>query len=159
MISKNHWGKLFNNDPEVISLVADILPYVAFFQVCGQMNPEGPLTMQLTDGLAGTTGSILRSLGLHSTGALINLTSYYIFGLPLGLWLAFSDHVNGGKGLGLKGLWIGLSVALLYAATFSFLLVLRADWVRAVQRVRERLGLGPVEVEGVDAKPNHGDDA
>lgn len=33
LIFKNNWGYLFNNDPEVVSLVADILPYVAFFQV------------------------------------------------------------------------------------------------------------------------------
>lgn len=91
-------------------------------------------------------GSVLRALGLHTTGALINLTSYYIIGLPFGLWLCFSPRVE----MGLVGLWIGLSAALGYGSIVSFLLVWRADWTRAVERVRERLGLpsGEVDVNG-----------
>jgi len=100
------------------------MPYVALFQVA--------------DGVAATAGSVLRSLGLHTTGALINLTSYYIIGLPFGLWLTFEQRFD----LGLRGLWIGLSIALLYASVASLVLVWRADWDRAVIRVRERLGLG-----------------
>ncbi len=92
---------------------------------------------QVADGVAATAGSILRSLGLHTTGALINLTSYYIIGLPFGLWLTFQPPLH----LGLIGLWIGLSVALGYASVLEFALVWRANWTRAVERVRERLGL------------------
>lgn len=94
---------------------------------------------------------MLRALGLHTTGALINLTSYYIIGLPFGLWLTFEPRFN----LGLVGLWIGLSVALGYASVVSFVLVWRADWVRACERVRERLGLVPVVKVGEDGKVDY----
>ena len=49
IVFRHGWGHLFNNDPEVVSLVAQILPLVALFQVF--------------DGLAATTGGILRARG------------------------------------------------------------------------------------------------
>ncbi|WVQ80696.1 hypothetical protein IAT38_002801 [Cryptococcus sp. DSM 104549] len=134
IIFRKNWGYLFNNDPEVVELVASIMPYIALFQIA--------------DGAAATSGSVLRSLGLHTTGALINLTSYYIIGLPFGIWLTFQPSLA----LGLVGLWIGLSVALMYASVVSFVMVWRANWTRAVERVRERLGL-PVHGQiGADGK-------
>jgi len=134
MVFRKNWGYLFNSDPEVVAIVASIMPFIALFQT--------------TDGVAATAQSILRSLGLHTTGALINLTSYYIIGLPFGLWLCFTPKVH----LGLVGLWIGLSVALVYASAISTILVWRANWTRAVERVRERLGLAAHGELGEDGK-------
>jgi MATE family multidrug resistance protein len=104
--------------------------------------------LQISDGVAATAGAVLRALGLHTTGALINLTSYYIIGLPFGLWLTLEKRLH----LGLIGLWIGLSVALGYASVISFVLVWRANWVRAVERVRERLGLPAQGLVGEDGR-------
>ncbi|KAK8858652.1 hypothetical protein IAR55_002881 [Kwoniella newhampshirensis] len=134
LVFRKNWGYLFNNDAEVVHLVAEIMPYIALFQIA--------------DGVAATAGSVLRSLGLHTTGALINLTSYYIIGLPFGIWLTFQPNLH----LGLIGLWIGLSVALAYASILEFVLVWRANWVRAVERVRERLGLPAHGQIGEDGK-------
>ena len=134
IVFRKRWGYLFNSDDEVVALVADVLPFIALFQI--------------TDGVAATAGSILRSLGLYNTGALINLTSYYIIGLPFGIWLTFTPRLK----LGLVGLWIGLSVALGYASVVSAVLVWRSDWTRAVERVRERLGLGTRGEIGKDGK-------
>ena len=50
------------------------------------------------------------------------------------------------------GIWLGLSCALGYASVVSFMLVWRADWTRAVERVRERLGLGARGEVGEDGK-------
>ena len=33
MAFKKNWGYLFNNDPEVVAIVASIMPYIALFQV------------------------------------------------------------------------------------------------------------------------------
>jgi MATE family multidrug resistance protein len=33
MVAKKNWGYLFNNDPEVVNIVASIMPYIALFQV------------------------------------------------------------------------------------------------------------------------------
>ncbi|KAF9508146.1 hypothetical protein BS47DRAFT_1377777 [Hydnum rufescens UP504] len=113
------WGYIFNDDPEVISLVAHILPLCSVFQIF--------------DGLCSVTAGVMRSRGRQSIGALLNFSAYYIIGIPLGLVLTFRF------GMELYGLWIGLAAALLYGAIFSVWLVLRTDWDREVQRVAARL--------------------
>ncbi|OCF54823.1 MATE family multidrug resistance protein [Kwoniella mangroviensis CBS 10435] len=134
VIFRKNWGYLFNNDAEVVSLVAEIMPYIALFQ--------------LSDGIVSTAGAVLRSLGLHTTGALINLTSYYVIGLPFGLWLTFTPRFD----LGLIGIWVGLSIALAYASLLEFWMVWKANWTRAVERIRERLGLPAHGQIGEDGK-------
>jgi multidrug resistance protein, MATE family len=49
------------------------------------------------------------------------------------MWLAFS------KGLGLHGLWIGLSFSLIYCATWGVYLCFQTDWQREVLKVMDRL--------------------
>jgi len=119
VIFRERWSYLFNGDPKVASLVASVLPLVALFQVF--------------DGLSGTTGGILRARGRQTTGALLNLSAYYIIGIPLGLFLAFS------RGTGLVGLWVGLTSALVYSAIIGVWLCVRTDWDKEVQKVRDRV--------------------
>lgn len=83
---------MFNSDPDVADEVARILPLVALFQIF--------------DGLGGVTGAILRAKGKQDLGAMLNLFGYYVIGLPFGFILAFK------LGLGLEGMWIGLTLAL-----------------------------------------------
>ncbi|KAH9918955.1 MATE efflux family protein [Fomitopsis serialis] len=119
MIFRKSWAHLFNDDPEVVSLVASILPIVALFQVF--------------DGLGGVTGGILRAVGKQFTGALLNLSAYYVIGIPFGLWLTFWQDMH------LHGLWIGLTVSLFYCGTIGVWLCMRTDWAREVEKVRARL--------------------
>jgi len=88
---------MFNHDDEVVREVAKILPLVALFQV--------------VDGLSAMTGGVLRAKGQQNVGAWLNLVGYYILGFPLGLLLAFK------LGYGLIGLWLGLTVALIFVGS------------------------------------------
>ncbi|KAF7318306.1 RNA helicase [Mycena chlorophos] len=119
MVFRHSWAYLFNDDPLVVELVASILPLVAMFQVF--------------DGTAGITGGILRAKGKQMTGALLNLSAYYILGIPLGAVLAFNAS------MGLHGLWIGLTFSLIYCAVFGTILCLRTDWDREVRKVVARI--------------------
>ncbi|KAF8500305.1 MATE efflux family protein [Russula emetica] len=114
LIFKNQWGYLFNDDPNVVKLVASILPILALFQVF--------------DGLNGVSGGILRARGKQLTGALVNLSAYYALGVPFGIWLAFR------RNMGLHGLWYGLTVSLIYGSAVGVWLGLRTDWNREVQK-------------------------
>ncbi|KAJ7669264.1 MATE efflux family protein [Mycena polygramma] len=116
---RHSWAYLFNDDPVVVELVAAILPLVALFQVF--------------DGTSAVTGGILRAKGKQMTGALLNLSAYYIIGIPFGAWLAFNCDY------GLHGLWIGLTVSLVYCAVFGTLLCVRTDWDHEVQKVAARI--------------------
>ncbi|KAG6915212.1 hypothetical protein DXG01_012683 [Tephrocybe rancida] len=119
LIFRNSWAYMFNDDPEVVKLVASIIPLVALFQVF--------------DGNSAVTAGVLRARGKQVTGALLNLSSYYIIGIPFGMYLAFHYDMQ------LHGLWIGLTVSLVYCSFFGTLLCLRTDWDREVAKVRSRL--------------------
>ncbi|KAI0031948.1 MATE efflux family protein [Vararia minispora EC-137] len=119
LIFRKTWGHLFNDDSAVVTLVASILPVVALFQVF--------------DGLSAVTGGILRARGKQFTGALLNLSAYYVIGIPFGIWLAFK------RDAGLHGLWYGLTVSLVYSAVAGVYLALTTDWAKEVRKVEERL--------------------
>ncbi|KAG6815167.1 hypothetical protein H0H87_004488, partial [Tephrocybe sp. NHM501043] len=72
------------------------------------------------------------SLG-HSKSAFSSCSSYYIIGIPFGMYLTF--HFN----MQLHGLWIGLTVSLIYCLFFGMLLSLRTNWDREVWKVMQRL--------------------
>ena len=119
VVCRNFWGRLFNDDQEVIDLVAEILPLVALFQV--------------VDGNSAVTAGILRAIGKQFLGALLSVTSYYMIGIPFGVWLAFR------RDMGLHGLWIGLSVSLLYSSISGTTVCLRTNWDRQVEKVMKRM--------------------
>ncbi|KAG8761892.1 hypothetical protein FRC11_012499, partial [Ceratobasidium sp. 423] len=116
---RTNWGYLFSNEEKVVSLVASVLPVVALFQI--------------VDGATAVSDGVLRARGMLGLGAIINICSYYVVGLPVGVALAFWTH------LGLKGLWIGLSIALFCAAVISMVVVYKTNWDLEVSKARERL--------------------
>jgi len=119
LIFRNQWGYLFNNDPGVVTLAASILPLVALFQVFDFLN--------------GVSGGIMRARGKQVTGALLNLSAYYMLGIPFGVWLAFRQN------MGLHGLWYGLTLSLVYGSAVGVTMALRADWNKESEKVQKRL--------------------
>ncbi|KAG7443546.1 MATE efflux family protein [Guyanagaster necrorhizus] len=116
---RNSWGYLFNDDPAVIAQTAAILPIVAVFQVF--------------DGGAAVSGGVLRAQGKQVTGALLNLSAYYIIGIPFGILLTFK------AGMGLHGLWYGLTISLIYCAVLGTIVCIRTDWNHEVTKAMARL--------------------
>lgn len=116
--TRNVIGGLFNDDKRVIALVADVIPYVALFQIA--------------DGLNGSCGGALRGMGRQWVGALVNCVSYYGAALPGGLYLAF-------HGWGLAGLWMGQCVALSLVGALEWIIVGLSDWDSEVRKAAERL--------------------
>ncbi|EGO29178.1 hypothetical protein SERLADRAFT_456573 [Serpula lacrymans var. lacrymans S7.9] len=131
---RKSWGHLFNDDPEVVTLVASILPLVALFQVF--------------DAVSAVTAGILRARGKQFTGALLNLSAYYIIGIPFGIWLTFKHDME------LIGLWVGLTVSLVYCAGWGVYLCLKTDWQREVKKLMDRLA---VETKSSNQDAEHGE--
>ncbi len=106
-------ARLFTPDPAVVAAAVPLFGVAAIFQVC--------------DGLQVTAMGALRGAGDTISGLVIHSCTYWLIGLPVGIFLAFH------RGLGARGLWLGLSVALVLA---GFLLLWR--W----NRVSRGLGSG-----------------
>lgn len=128
---KDKWGRLFSEQDDVVEIVASVLPLVAIFQ--------------LPDVLAGSTGWLLRGAGKPTIGAAINIVSYYIVGIPIGIGIAFW-----GPGLGLQGLWVGLTLALTGAAVLMSWVILRMDWRKEGEMAAERAGLAAKRADEMD---------
>ncbi len=107
MLMRQNLSSIFTSDQDTAELVADVIPYVALFQIA--------------DGLNGSCGGTLRGMARQRIGAWVNLVSYYGGALPLGLYLAF-------HGWGLVGLWVGQCIALYAAGILQWLIVGRRDW-------------------------------
>jgi multidrug resistance protein, MATE family len=99
---------LYTADLAVVALTAQILPLAAAFQ--------------LSDGAQVVAGGLLRGMGRPNAAAVANLLGYYALGLPLGYALAFWLE------LGLRGVWLGLTIGL-FTVSISLLL-----WVRRTAR-------------------------
>ena len=95
---------IWTRDAQVLALGAHILAIVAGFQIF--------------DGIQTVSTGALRGLGETRFPMLMNLTGYWILGLPFGALLCF--HFR----WGLSGLWTGLTVSLILIA-----LVLIARWL------------------------------
>ena len=96
---------MFTRDPAVLEIGVSLLFVAAVFQ--------------LFDGLQGVTTGALRGLGDTRTAMLWNLAGHWVVGLPLGYLLCFR------WGLGVVGLWWGLSVGLIICGVALILAWLR----------------------------------
>lgn len=76
---------------------------------------------------------VLRGTGLATLGAQINLVAYWVIGLPLGMALTFSKLQ-----WELYGLWTGLTVALVFTAIASSIVIFRINWQRVVNEAKAR---------------------
>ncbi|KAI1610789.1 MATE family multidrug resistance protein [Exophiala viscosa] len=116
--TRNHFAKIFNDDDRVVKLTAEVLPYVALFQIA--------------DGLNGSCGGSLRGMGRQHIGAAVNIVSYYCGALPLGIYLAF-------HGWGLPGLWVGQCIALYLVGAAEWIIVAWSNWDHQVERAFDRM--------------------
>jgi MATE family multidrug resistance protein len=115
---KDFYAKIFNDGIRVIKLTAEVMPYVALFQIA--------------DGLNGSCGGALRGMGRQHVGAIVNIVSYYCGALPLGMWLAF-------HGWGLAGLWVGQCIALYVVGAWEWVIVAWSNWEYQVKKAFDRM--------------------
>src|SRR5271163_166092 len=103
--------RVYSPDPQVLAIGIPLLALAAAFQVF--------------DGIQTATTGSLRGLGHTKEPMLINLIGYWVLGLPLGYFLCFH-----GK-LGVYGVWIGLTISLVFIAALVLL-----EWARKSAHAR-----------------------
>jgi MATE family multidrug resistance protein len=101
--------RVFTDDPQLLSIGVRLLSIAAVFQ--------------LFDGTQAVATGVLRGVGDTRTPMAVNVVGHWAFGLPVGWWLCFR------RGWGVAGLWVGLSIGLIFVAT-----VLTVAWHRESRR-------------------------
>jgi MATE family multidrug resistance protein len=100
---------VYTHDAQTVAIGARLLAVAAVFQIF--------------DGIQGIGTGALRGLGQTRGPMLINLVAYGVIGLPIGYLLCFKS------GLGIYGLWAGLTLALIFAAGLVLSLWLKGSKV------------------------------
>ncbi|CAN8302210.1 unnamed protein product [Cochlearia groenlandica] len=113
---RNIWARLFTGDEEIIELTLMVLPIVGLCELgnCPQ-----------------TTGcGVLRGSARPRIGANINLTAFYVVGMPVGMVLAFWF------GFGFKGLWFGMLAAQISCVIGMMAATCRTNWELEAARAK-----------------------
>ena len=103
---------------EVIQLVSELVPIVSAYQIF--------------DGMGICGGAILRGIGRPAIGAGITLMAYYSIGIPSSILLAFEGH------MGVKGLWLGIAIAITVLGLAMMFAVYKIDWKQEAEKAFER---------------------
>ncbi|MED6148192.1 Protein DETOXIFICATION 48 [Stylosanthes scabra] len=114
---RHQWGRFFTDDQEILNLTAIALPIVGLCELgnCPQ-----------------TTGcGVLRGCARPTVGANINLSSFYLVGMPVAIALGFVVK------MGFAGLWFGLLAAQATCAGLMLFVLCKTDWNAQAQKAKE----------------------
>ncbi|XP_020215986.2 protein DETOXIFICATION 16-like [Cajanus cajan] len=134
MLIRNVWGRAFTNVPEVIKYVAAMIPIVA--------------SSAFIDSIQTGFQGIARGCGWQKLGALFNLGSYYILGLPFSIVTAFVFHMKG------QGLLLGILLALIVQVVCFLAVTLRANWENEAKKAATRVRGSGVQLETLPSNQN-----
>ena len=118
-VCRDSLGRVFTDDRGVIDAVAKIAPIAALFQ--------------LADGGQAAAGGVFRGMGRQKTVAARNFLGFWVFGMPVGATLTFAC------GVGLAGLWWGLTVGLTVVTLVSLCQLAFVDWERETRDAARRV--------------------
>ncbi len=99
---------LYTRDPQVIALASQLIMLAGLFQ--------------FSDGIQVASNGALRGLKDTRVPMAITLFAYWVIGMPVGWWLAFH------RGMGARGMWMGLIAGLSVAAVMLFVRFWRSAW-------------------------------
>ncbi|KAL3754906.1 hypothetical protein ACJRO7_002054 [Eucalyptus globulus] len=112
-------SKLFTSDEEVIDAVSEITPLLAISVFLNGIQP-------ILSGVA--IGS-----GWQAVVAYVNLTAYYIIGLPIGCVLGFKTSLE------VAGIWWGMIIGVILQTATLIILTARTNWNKEVENAVARL--------------------
>ncbi|KAK2423627.1 protein DETOXIFICATION [Trifolium repens] len=104
------WIQLFSNSPMIKKEFASITPLLAI--------------SILLDSIQGVLSGVARGCGWQHLAVYVNLTTFYLIGLPISCLLGFKTNLQ------YKGLWIGLICGLVCQTGTLLLLTRHAKWTK-----------------------------
>lgn len=106
-------AKMFTKDEKVISIIVKALPIVGFIEIFDSLNC--------------ILNACLRASARQFVGSVINLSFYYLVGIPLALFL--SKYM----GYNVNGLWLGLGCGMMLICITTTFYALFPDWDKVLE--------------------------
>ncbi|XP_037463112.1 protein DETOXIFICATION 16-like [Triticum dicoccoides] len=121
VLVRNLWGYAYSNDKEVVEYISRIMPIIA--------------VAFLFDDMQCVLSGIVRGCGFQKIGSYVNLSAYYLVGIPAALCFAFVYHLGG------VGLWMGITCALVVQTVLFMSITLRTNWDKEALKARDRVSI------------------
>ncbi|KAH7543169.1 hypothetical protein FEM48_Zijuj02G0154800 [Ziziphus jujuba var. spinosa] len=106
------FGYTFSNEKEVVDYVTKMAPLVCLNAIF--------------DSLQGVLSGVARGCGWQHIGAYINLSAFYLCGIPVAAILGFWFQLRG------EGLWIGIQLGSFMQTVLLSLVTISTDWEKQV---------------------------
>ncbi|XBW35557.1 hypothetical protein QEN19_001132 [Hanseniaspora menglaensis] len=106
-------AKMFTKDEKVISIIVEALPVVGFIEIFDSLNC--------------ILNACLRASARQFVGSVINLSFYYLLGIPLALFLSKYMEYN------VTGLWLGIGSGMFMICLTTTLYALFPDWEKVLE--------------------------
>ncbi|XP_012843762.1 PREDICTED: protein TRANSPARENT TESTA 12, partial [Erythranthe guttata] len=117
--TKDHFAILFTDSERMQKAVSDLAYLLAITMVLNSIQP-------VISGVA--VGG-----GWQGLVAYINLTCYYIIGLPIGFFLGYKTD------LGVQGIWMGMIFGTFLQTVILLIIVWKTNWNEEVEQASERM--------------------
>uniref|UniRef100_M8BYF9 Protein TRANSPARENT TESTA 12 n=1 Tax=Aegilops tauschii TaxID=37682 RepID=M8BYF9_AEGTA len=121
ILVRNLWGYAYSNDKEVVEYISKIMPIIA--------------VALLFDDMQCVLSGIVRGCGFQKIGSYVNISAYYLVGIPAALCFAFVYHLGG------VGLWMGITCALVVQTVLFMSITLRTNWDKEALKARDRVSI------------------
>lgn len=109
-LGHNLWASFFSSSSNIIKEFASMTPFLA--------------ASIFIDSVQGVLSGVARGCGWQHLVVYVNLSMFYIIGVPIGCVLGFKTQLQA------KGLWIGLICGLFCQAIALMLITLRTRWAK-----------------------------
>lgn len=135
IVVRSRWGKLYTDNPQVLDLIASVLPILGLAEVGNSSQ---------TAACGALTGTARPKVGVR-----INLAAFYLVGIPCSAVLAFKVKI------GFQGLWLGLIASQAACLSLMIYTLLQTDWKHQAKRADElTMAAAAKDDEGGDGGTN-----
>ncbi|KAK0601281.1 hypothetical protein LWI29_022747 [Acer saccharum] len=132
LLLRGRLAYIFTSSPQVARAVANLSPLLAFSILLNSVQP--------------VLSGVAVGAGWQSIVAYVNIASYYLIGIPIGIVLGYVIKME------VKGVWIGMLFGTFVQTVVLIIITWRTDWDKQVANARRRVSALLV-VEAEESRP------
>ena len=89
-------------------------------------------------------GQVMRSTLNQAKGTLLNFVGYFLFGIPISIYCAFTAE------MGVKGIWVGPAFAVAFLTLTYNVYISKMNWQALIDTIEDRTRIENEQKEKID---------